>query len=87
MLVAWARDTYGYLFPLCRSTAFKLTFEESVNKLYSLGSCWCPRAFVTELNFITKYQIVFSREKFFEFILAIAKVTYFIVLVEKIPCF
>jgi len=45
------------------------------------------RAFVTELNFITKDQIVFLREKFFEFFLVIAKVTYFIVLVEKIPCF
>jgi hypothetical protein len=32
MLVAWAGDTDGNLSPLCRSTAFKLTFEESVNK-------------------------------------------------------
>lgn len=86
MLVAWARDTYGNFFPLRRSTAFKLTFEESVNKRYSLGSCWCSRAFVTELNFVTKYQIVFLKEKFFEFILSIVKVTYFVVLVEKVPC-
>jgi hypothetical protein len=34
MLVAWARDTNGNLFPLRRSTAFKLTSEESVNKHY-----------------------------------------------------
>ena len=63
MLVAWARDTYGNLFPLCRRRAFKLTFEELVNKRYSLGSCWCPRAFVTELNFIKKMPDCFLERK------------------------
>jgi len=29
MLVAWAKGTYGNLFSLCRSTAFKLTFEDA----------------------------------------------------------
>jgi len=32
MLVVWAGGTDGNLFPLRRSAAFKLTFEESVNK-------------------------------------------------------
>jgi hypothetical protein len=32
MLAEWAGGTDGNLFLLCRSTAFKLTFEESVNK-------------------------------------------------------
>jgi len=35
-------------------------------------------------NIITKYQIVFLREKFFELILVITKETYFGILVEKI---
>ena len=48
MLVAWDRGTGGNLFLLCRSTAFKLTFEESVNKCHSVGSCWCQRASITE---------------------------------------
>ena len=43
MLAAWARGTDGDLFPLCRSTAFKLTFGESIKKRHSVGSCWCPR--------------------------------------------
>jgi hypothetical protein len=38
-------------------------------------------------NVITKHQIVFLKEKFFDFILAIAKETYFSILVEKIPPF
>jgi len=32
MLAAWAGGTGGNLFLVCRNTAFKLTFEESVNK-------------------------------------------------------
>jgi len=32
--MCWGTD--GNLFPLCRSTAFKLTFEESVNKATTL---------------------------------------------------
>jgi len=35
-------------------------------------------------NIITKHQIVFLKENLFEFILAIAKDTYFSILVEKI---
>ena len=31
MLAAWARCTDGNFFPLCRSTALKLTFENSTN--------------------------------------------------------
>jgi len=31
MLAAWTRGTDGNLFPLCSSTVFKLTFEESTN--------------------------------------------------------
>jgi hypothetical protein len=38
-------------------------------------------------NIITKYQMVFLREKFFEFGLVIAKETCFSILVEKIPPF
>jgi hypothetical protein len=72
ILATWARRTDGNL---CRCTVFKLTFEESVNTQYSGGSCWCPRASVTE-NIITKYHIVFLGEKFYELILAIAKETF-----------
>jgi len=38
-------------------------------------------------NIVTKYQIIFLREKFFDFILAIAKETCFSILVEKSPPF
>jgi hypothetical protein len=38
-------------------------------------------------NIILLYQIVFLREKLFEFDLAITKETYFSILVEKIPPF
>jgi hypothetical protein len=31
MLAAWTRVTDGNFFPLCSSTAFKLTFEDSTN--------------------------------------------------------
>jgi len=37
MLAAWARSTDGDLFPLCRSTAFKLTFGESIKNATQLG--------------------------------------------------
>ena len=43
MLAVWASGTDGNLFPLRRNTAFKLTFEEKMNKRHSVGSCWCPR--------------------------------------------
>ena len=48
MLVAWARGLGGNLFPLCRSTAFKLTSQESVSKCHSFGLCWCPRTSTPE---------------------------------------
>jgi hypothetical protein len=35
MLAAWSVVTDGNLFPLCRSTAFKLSFEGSINKGHS----------------------------------------------------
>jgi len=38
-------------------------------------------------NIVTKYQIIFLRETFFEFILVIMKETYFSILVGKIPSF
>jgi len=76
--------TDGNLFPLCRNTPFKLTFEGSRNKRHSVGSCWCPRAKQSKANIVTKYQIIFLREKFVDFILAAAKETYFRILVEKI---
>jgi hypothetical protein len=38
-------------------------------------------------SIITKYQSIFLTEKFFEFILVIAKEIYFTILVEKIPPF
>jgi hypothetical protein len=41
------------------------------------------KSFYNRANFITKYWIVFLREKVFEFILAVAKD----ILVEKIPHF
>ena len=37
MLAAWARGTDGNLFPLRRSTDFKLNFEESINKRRSVA--------------------------------------------------
>jgi len=84
MLAEWARGTDGNLFPLCRSTACKLTFEESTNKHHLDGSCWIPRASITVQNINIKYHIIFLFGKFFEFILASAKETYFSILVEKI---
>jgi hypothetical protein len=47
MLAAWAwggGETGGNIFLLCRSTAFKITFEESLNKCHSVGLCCSPRA-------------------------------------------
>jgi hypothetical protein len=68
MLAAWARGTDGNLFPLYRSTAVKLTFEESINKQTPLS--WVvlvSRSLHNRANIVTKYQIIFFREKFFEF--------------------
>jgi hypothetical protein len=48
MFAAWAGVTDGNLFPLHRSSSFKLTFEELINKRHSAGSCWCSKASVTE---------------------------------------
>ena len=62
MLAARARDTDGYLFPLCRTTAFKLKFEESINKRHSFESCWCLRASITEHTSLQKAR-TFSWEK------------------------
>ena len=31
IVAAWARDTDGNLFPLCRSIVFKITFDKSIN--------------------------------------------------------
>ena len=33
-------------FPLCSNTAFRLSFEESINSRHSCGSCLIPRAFI-----------------------------------------
>ena len=62
MLAAWARGTDGILFPLYRSTAVNLTFEESVNKHHSFGSCWCARASITEQTLLQNTRS-FSGEK------------------------
>jgi len=43
MLVAWVRGTDGNLFLLRKSTTFKVTFEESIHKRHSIGTCWRPR--------------------------------------------
>jgi hypothetical protein len=39
MLAAWFSGKDGNLFPLYRSTAFKVTSEESINKHHSVGTC------------------------------------------------
>jgi hypothetical protein len=45
------------------------------------------KSFYNGANIITNYQIIFLREKFFEFVVVVSKETFFIVLVEKIlPC-
>jgi hypothetical protein len=68
-------------------TAFKLNFEESINKRHSFGLC-CVSKSLYRANIITKYQIVFlTKKKFFEFILAMARETYLSILVEKFPPF
>ena len=67
MLAAWARGTDRNLFPLCRSTAFKLIFEDSVKTATQLGLAGAQKRLYNRANFITKYQIVLSREIFFEF--------------------
>jgi hypothetical protein len=66
---------------------FHLTFEESINKRDSIGSCWYPTACtsITEKSLQNTPDRVLEREKFFEFFLAIAKETYFSILLEKIP--
>jgi len=46
-----------------------------------------PKIPFNRVNTSTKHQIVFLREKFCEFILAITKETYFSNLVGKIPPF
>ena len=58
MLAALATDVYGngYLFPLCRSTAFNLTYEEAIKKRHSVGSCWCPVASITEQTSLQTYR-------------------------------
>jgi len=73
MSAARARGTNGNLFPLCRSTAFKLGCEESINKRQSVGSCWFPRACLAH-QISVQYTRSFSWEKkFLDFILAITK--------------
>jgi hypothetical protein len=46
-----------------------------------------PESLSSRPNISAIYQIVFLREKFLEFILAITKETYFTILVEKIASF
>jgi hypothetical protein len=48
MLAAFVRGADRNLFPLCRSTAYKITLEESINKGHSFGLCWCSKASITE---------------------------------------
>jgi hypothetical protein len=48
MLAVWTRSADGNLFPLCRSTAFKLTSEQSINKSHSVGSSSRPRGSIRE---------------------------------------
>jgi len=67
MLAAWARGTDGILFPLYRSTTVKLTFEESINKHHSVWVLLVSQSLYNRANIVTKYQIIFLREKFFEF--------------------
>jgi len=66
MLAARARGTDGILFPLYRSTPVKLTFEESI-KHHSVGVVLVSKSLYGRANIFTKYQIIFLREKFFEF--------------------
>jgi hypothetical protein len=87
MLAACTKGKNGNLLQLRSSTAFKLTFEESVHKCHSVGSCWFTRAYYNTPNIITEYPIVFLREKFFEFIAVIMEETLFSILVENIAPF
>jgi hypothetical protein len=56
----------------------------SVNKDQSVGIYCCPRPYNTA-NIITKYQIVYLREKFFELILAVFIETPFNIMMQNIP--
>jgi hypothetical protein len=61
---------YGYrwdIIPLYRSTTVKLTFEESINKHHSVWVMLVSKSLYKRANIVTKYQIIFLREKFFEF--------------------
>ena len=63
----------------------KLTFEEQQTSL-----SWIVLVYMSlynRANNITKYQMVFLREKFFEFSSVIAKEACFSILVAKIPPF
>jgi len=77
MLAAWAGGTDGNLFPLRRNTAYRITFEKSINIRHSIRSCWCPRAFITQQTSLQNTRS-FSWEKNLEFILTIATEIYYI---------
>jgi hypothetical protein len=63
MLAAWARGTDGNLFPLCRSTAFRITSEKSINIRHSVRSYWCPRAFITQQTSLKILDRFLERKK------------------------
>jgi len=52
----------GNLFPLCKSTTFNLTFEESINKGHSFGTCWCSKASVTEQTSLQNTKCFLERK-------------------------
>ena len=63
----------GNLFPLCISTAFKLTFEVSVKKTLLSWIVLLSKSIYNVANIITKHQIISLREKLLELISAIVK--------------
>jgi hypothetical protein len=74
MLATWARGTEGNFFPLCRNTVFYLTSKDDKQVLPS----WIvlvSKSLHNRADIISK-QCIFLREKFFEFILAIARETH-----------
>jgi len=53
MSAAWTSGTDGNIFPLYRSTVFKLNFKESL-KQTPLRTCSCQRASVTQQTSLKK---------------------------------
>jgi len=86
MLPAWARRIVWNSFPLCRSTVFKLTFEELISKSHTVGvACWCPTTSITEQTTLQNTRLFSSQKNSLNSFWRLrSKHTHFRIPVEKI---